>query len=180
MRSGAKIVPTPVTFVGAPAFLTFMPEVRTFDAKPKAMKPIADNRRARHEYLILDEIEVGVALAGTEVKSLRQGKVQLSDGYARIDNGELWLENVHISPYTHGNRFNLEDKRKRKLLAHKREIARLGVKLRDAGLTLIPLRMYFKGNKVKLAIGVARGKKDYDKRQAIKEREAKREVRERV
>src|ERR1035437_2722792 len=156
-----------------------MSEAKTFEAKPKskALKPIAENRRARHEYLILDEIEVGIALAGTEVKSLRNGKVQLSDGYAHIAGRELWLENVHISPYVHGNRFNLEDKRKRKLLAHKREIDRLTVKLRDSGLTLVPLRIYFKGNKVKLQIGVARGKKAYDKRQAIKERDAKRDIR---
>jgi SsrA-binding protein len=160
-------------------FQSSMPEAKTFEPKPKfkAIKPIADNRRARHEYLILDEIEVGIALAGTEVKSLRNGKVQLSDGYAHITDGEMWLENVHISPYVHGNRFNLEDKRKRKLLAHKREIDRLGVKLRDNGLTLVPLRIYFKGNKVKLLIGVARGKKAYDKRQAIKERDAKRDIR---
>jgi SsrA-binding protein len=156
-----------------------MPDTKTFEAKPKskAVKPIAENRRARHEYLIVDEIEVGIALAGTEVKSLRNGKVQISDGYAHIAGGELWLENVHISPYVHGNRFNLEDKRKRKLLAHKREIDRLTVKLRDNGLTLVPLRIYFKGNKVKLQLGVARGKKAYDKRQAIKERDAKRDIR---
>ncbi len=116
-------------------------------------------------------------LAGTEVKSLRQGKVQLSDGYAHLSGGELWLENVHISPYTHGNIFNLEDKRKRKLLAHAREIDKLRVKLQDQGATLIPLKMYFKGNKVKVLIGLARGKKSHDKRQAIKERDAKRDIR---
>jgi SsrA-binding protein len=159
-----------------------MPEARheAPQKKQRLIKPIAENRRARHEYLILDEIEVGIALAGTEVKSLRNGKVQLSDGYAHIAGGELWLENVHISPYVHGNRFNLEDKRKRKLLAHKREIDRLTVKLRDNGLTLVPLRIYFKGNKVKLLLGMARGKKTYDKRQAIKERDAKRDVREEI
>ncbi len=161
-----------------------MPEVRSSErkaepqpAKPRTVKPIAENRRARHEYLISEEIEVGIALAGTEVKSLRQGKVQLSDGYAHIEHGELWLENVHISPYAHGNRFNLEEKRKRKLLAHSREIAKLRVKLQDQGATLIPLRIYFKGNKVKLQLGLARGKKAYDKRQTIKEREAKRNIR---
>lgn len=156
-------------------------EARTPEAKPKprSIIPVADNRRARYEYHILEELETGISLAGTEVKSLRQGKVQLSDGYARIEGEELWLENVHISPYTHGNRFNLEDKRKRKLLAHKREIAKLLVKLRDQGLTLIPLRMYFKGHKAKVLLGLARGKKSYDKREAIKEREAKRAIRER-
>jgi SsrA-binding protein len=145
--------------------------------KPKTLRPIAENRRARHEYMILDEIETGIALAGTEVKSLRGGKVQLSDGYAHIVDGELWLENVHISPYTHGNIFNLEDKRKRKLLAHRREIDRLRTKLNDQGLTLVPLRIYFKGNKVKVLLGLARGKKAYDKRQSIKERDAKRDLR---
>jgi SsrA-binding protein len=156
-----------------------MPQTTDIPRKPKvqAIKPIADNRRARHEYMILQELETGIMLAGTEVKSLRQGKVQLSDGYAHIENGELWLENVHISPYAHGNRFNLEEKRKRKLLAHAKEIDRLRVKLQDQGATLVPLRMYFKGNKVKVLIGLARGKKSYDKREAIKEREAKRDIR---
>src|SRR5438270_5981197 len=127
--------------------------------------------------MIQHKIETGIMLAGTEVKSLRAGKVQLSDGYAHIDNGELWLENVHISPYEHGNIFNTEEKRRRKLLAHRREIDRLKTKLNDQGLTLVPLRMYFKGNKVKLQIGLARGKKAYDKRQSIKERDAKRDLR---
>ena len=142
------------------------------------MKAIADNRKARHEYLILEDIEVGIALAGTEVKSLRLSNVQLSDGYAHIANGELWLDNVHIGPYSHGNLFNLGEKRRRKLLAHRREINKLMVKLRDAGVTLVPLKMYFKGGKVKVLIGLARGKKSYDKRQTIKERDMKREVRE--
>jgi SsrA-binding protein len=157
-----------------------MPEVRSgTPKKERVIKPIAENRKARHEYIIDEQLEVGVALAGTEVKSLRQGKVQLSDGYAFIDKGELWLENVHISPYAHGNRFNLEEKRRRKLLAHAREIDRLRVKLQGTGSTLVPLRIYFKGNKVKVVIGLARGKKAYDKRQSIKEREAKRDIRER-
>src|SRR5579863_7578613 len=107
-----------------------MPGKKNADRNPRSgstrsdrpQKPIAENRRARHEYLILDEIETGIALAGTEVKSLRLGNVQLSDGYARISNGELWIENVHIGPYAHGNRFNLEEKRRRKLLAHRGEI----------------------------------------------------------
>jgi len=145
--------------------------------KPKTVRPIAENRRARHEYMIQDEIETGIALTGTEVKSLRAGKVQLSDGYARIIDSELWLENVHISPYTHGNIFNVIEKRPRKLLAHRREIDRLRTKLNDQGLTLVPLKIYFKGNKVKVQVGLARGKKAYDKRQSIKEREAKRDIR---
>lgn len=146
-------------------------------AKTSATKLIADNRRARHEYLVLDELEAGISLAGTEVKSLRLGNVQLSDGYARIVNGELWLENVHIGPYKQGNRFNLEEKRKRKLLAHRREIDKLIVKMRDAGITLVPLKMYFKGGKAKVLIAMVKGKKAYDKRQAIKERDSKRETR---
>ena len=145
--------------------------------KPRTMKVIADNRRARHDYAISEEIEVGIVLGGTEVKSLRAGKVQLSDGYALIKDGELWLENVHIAPYVPGNRFNLEDKRARKLLAHAREIAKLKTKLADRGATLIPLKMYFKGNKAKVLLGLARGKKLYDKREAIKTREARRDLR---
>ncbi len=141
------------------------------------MKAIADNRKARHDYAISEELEVGIALGGTEVKSLRAGKVQLSDGYAQIKADELWLENVHIAPYVHGNRFNMEDKRSRKLLAHAREIARLKVKLADKGATLIPLKMYFKGNKAKVLLGLARGKKLYDKRDAIKQRDARRDLR---
>ncbi len=157
-----------------------MPERKEFERKAKTQlsKPIAENRRARHEYLILEDLEVGISLVGTEVKSLRLGNVQISDGYAHIANGELWLDNVHIGPYSHGNQFNLGEKRRRKLLAHRREINKLIVKLRDAGVTLVPLKMYFKSGKVKLLIGVARGKKAYDKRQSIKERDAKRAVRE--
>ncbi len=157
-----------------------MSERKEVERKPRSqsIKPIAENRRARHDYLILEDIEVGVSLVGTEVKSLRLGNIQLSDGYAHIAGGELWLDNVHIGPYSHGNQFNLGEKRRRKLLAHRREINRLIVKLRDAGLTLVPLKLYFKGGKVKLLIGLAKGKKAYDKRQTIKERDAKREIRE--
>ncbi len=159
-----------------------MAEKKEFERKQKSqlVKAIADNRRARHEYMILEDIEVGVSLVGTEVKSLRMGNVQLSDGYAHIAGKELWLDNVHIGPYSHGNQFNLAEKRRRKLLAHRREIDKLIIKLRDAGVTLIPLKLYFKGSKVKLLIGIARGKKSHDKRQAIKERDAKREVREKI
>lgn len=145
--------------------------------RERKFKAIADNRKARHDYAISEELEVGIALGGTEVKSLRAGKVQLSDGYAQIKADELWLENVHIAPYVHGNRFNLEDKRSRKLLAHAKEIARLKVKLADKGATLIPLKMYFKGNKAKVLLGLARGKKLYDKREAIKQRDARRDLR---
>jgi SsrA-binding protein len=147
--------------------------------KPKdvTVKLITDNRRARFEYEILQDLEVGVVLLGTEVKSLRMGKAQLSDGYARIEKGEMWLENVHIDIYKQANQFNHEEKRKRKLLAHQKEIEKLSIKLKDQGVTLIPLKMYFKGNKVKVLLGLARGKKTHDKRDSIKERDVKRELR---
>lgn len=146
-------------------------------AKEKTITPIADNRRARHEYAFDETIETGIMLAGTEVKSIRQGKVQLADGFARIDKQELWLENVHISHYKEGNQFNLPEKRARKLLAHAKEIAKLEVKLKDVGMTLVPLKMYFKGNKAKVLLGLGRGKKAYDKRESIKERDVRRELR---
>jgi SsrA-binding protein len=144
--------------------------------REKVVKMIAENRRAWHEYSISQEIEAGVMLVGTEVKSLRDGKAQLSDGFALISAGELWLENVHIGIFKQGNRFNHEEKRRRKLLIHKKELEKLGGKLKDAGVTLVPLKLYFKGNKVKVLIGVGRGKKAYDKRASIKERDMKREM----
>ena len=146
-------------------------------AKDKSIKPIVDNRRARHEYLISEDLETGIVLRGTEVKAIREGKVQMSDGYAHIIKGELILENVHIGLYKQANQFNHEEKRSRKLLAHAKEIAKLELRLKDQGATLIPLRMYFKGNKVKVQIGLARGKKSYDKRETIKERDVKRDLR---
>jgi SsrA-binding protein len=147
------------------------------ESRERPITPIADNRRARHEYAIEETLEVGVVLAGTEVKSLRAGKVQLVDGFARLTKGELWLENVHISHYKEGNQFNQPEKRSRKLLAHSKEIAKLEVKLHDQGATLIPLKMYFKGNKAKVLLGLGHGRKSYDKREAIKERDAKRDLR---
>jgi len=156
-----------------------MSRVPEISPKPKerTLKLIVDNRRARHEYMISDDLEVGIVLTGTEVKSLRDGKVQLSDGFARIVKGEMWLENVHIAVYKQGNQFNHEEKRTRKLLAHEREIEKFADRLKDVGVTLIPLRMYFKGNKVKVLIGLARGKKSHDKRETIKERDAQRDLR---
>ena len=145
--------------------------------KERQIAAIAENRRARHEFSIEDTIEVGIVLAGTEVKSLRAGKVQLVDGFARIDKHELWLENVHISHYKEGNQFNQPEKRSRKLLAHAKEIAKLESKLKDQGATLVPLKMYFKGNKAKVLLGLGRGRKAYDKRESIKERDVKRELR---
>lgn len=139
-------------------------------------KTITTNRKARYDYHVLDRIEAGIALTGTEVKSLREGKVNLIDAYARIDDGEIWLISCHISEFKQGSIFNHEPRRKRKLLLHKAQIKRLNGKVIEKGLTLIPLRLYFSGPYVKVEIGVCRGKQQYDKRKAIKEREAKREI----
>jgi len=132
---------------------------------------IATNREAYHNYFILETFEAGIQLTGTEVKSARAGKVTLKDGYVRVADGEAWLLNVHISPYSHGNRENHEPDRDRRLLLHKREIERLFAKIREKGLTLVPTKFYFKGNLVKCEIGLARGKKLYDKRETIKQRD---------
>jgi SsrA-binding protein len=143
---------------------------------PPRERVYATNRRAFHEYHILEGLEVGIALTGTEIKSVRQGKVNLREGYARVERRELWLHNVHISPYDQGNRYNHDPIRPRKLLAHTREIGRLAGKQSEPGVTLIPLRVYDKRGKVKIDLAVARGKHSYDKRQAIAERDAKREM----
>ena len=143
----------------------------------KTFKTIIENRRARHEYHILETYEAGIELKGTEVKSLRAGKSNLQDSYARVDNGELILYNMHISPYEQGNRFNHEPKRTRRLLMHKQEIMRLLGKIREKGLTLIPLKVYFNPRgRVKVELGLGQGKKSYDKRQDIAARDAKRDV----
>lgn len=142
-------------------------------------KRIAENRRARHDYFIEDTFEAGIALTGTEVKSLRQGKGNLQDSYAQISgNGrEIFLLNCHISPYDFGNRFNHEPLRDRKLLMHKDEIRRLFSKVREKGLTLVPLQIYFnERGRVKVELALARGKKLYDKREDIAERDAKRNI----
>ncbi|MEO6938981.1 MAG: SsrA-binding protein SmpB [Candidatus Kapaibacterium sp.] len=154
-------------------------EARRFFDHPKkevTFRQIADNRRARFEYFFTQELEAGIVLTGTEVKSLRDGKAQLSNGYAHIDKGELWLEEVHIGIYKQGNQFNHEEKRRRKLLIHAKELAKLETKLADKGSTLIPLRLYFKGNKVKVMLGLGKGKKSFDKRETIKSRDVKREM----
>ncbi len=140
------------------------------------VKEIATNRRAFHDYFIDERFEAGMALTGTEVKSLRAGKANLRDGFVRLDGSEAWLENVHISPYTQGGYVNHEPMRPRKLLLHRREIASLIGKTRQKGFTLIPLRMYFSGNHAKVEIGLARGKRQYDKRAALAEADAKREM----
>lgn len=141
------------------------------------IKIISDNRKARFLYEILESYEAGLVLMGTEVKSIRAGKVNLRDGYAIIRQGEAWLLNVHISPYqAGGTHFNHEPRRTRKLLLHKKEINRLLGKVEQQGLTLVPLKMYFKGGKVKVSIGLAKGKKIHDKRETIKRREDKRDM----
>ncbi len=142
----------------------------------EGIKILADNRKARYNYLVLDSLECGIALQGTEVKSLRSGKFSFTDAYARIENNQLWLVGLHITPYEFGNIFNHVPDRKRRLLAHKDEINRLRRKVDEKGLTLVPLKFYLKGRLVKLEIGVCQGKKLHDKRQSIKERDDKRSM----
>ena len=138
-------------------------------------KNIADNRKARHEYFIEDEYEAGIVLQGTEVKSLREGRANLKDGYARVKNGELFLYQVHISPYSHTHYDNHNPLRVRKLLLHKQEINKINGKMSERGYSMVPLRMYFKNGKAKVMLGLVRGKKQHDKRDTIRERDQKRE-----
>jgi len=147
-----------------------MPEKRPGD------RDVAQNRRAYHDYFVDESYEAGIVLTGTEVKSLRGGRCNLREGFVRVDGREAWLENVHISPYDQGNLFNHEPTRTRKLLLHSREIASLIGKVRQRGYTLIPLRIYFARNHAKVQVGLCRGKRQYDKRQAIAEADAKREM----
>ena len=144
--------------------------------KPLGGNLIAQNRYARHEYEILETFEAGLELSGTEVKSLRTGRANLREGYVRIENGEAWLMQTHISPYEQGNRTNHEPDRRRRLLLHRREIEYLDGKVRLQGLTLVPLDLHLRNNRIKLEIGLARGKKLWDKRQAIAERDSRREA----
>lgn len=137
---------------------------------------VAENRKARHDYHIEETIEAGLVLTGTEVKSLRLGRAQLREGYAVIEGGEAYLLNVNVSPYERGNRYNHEPLRRRKLLLHKIEIMRLLGRVREKGYTLVPLRLYFKRGCAKVELGLARGKRQYDKRADIAERDARREL----
>lgn len=139
-------------------------------------KAVATNRKAHHEYFILETMEAGIALTGTEVKSLRQGKANLNDAFARVDQGECILYDMHISPYDFGNRFNPDPKRPRKLLLHKREIMKLHSEMKEKGLTLIPLKIYFTRGMAKVELGLAKGKKLYDKREDMAKKEAKRRI----
>lgn len=140
------------------------------------IKVITENRRARHDYFIEDTMEAGIVLQGTEVKSLRLGRVNLKDSFARVEKGEVFLYSMHISPYEQGNRFNHDPLRTRKLLMHRVEIRRLAGKVKEKGYALIPLKIYLKRGLVKVELALARGKKLYDKRQAIAERDSRREI----
>ena len=144
--------------------------------KTQAIKTIATNKEAYHNYFILETIEAGIELRGTEIKSLRQGGANLREGYIRFANGEAFLVNVHISPYEQGYTSQHEVRRERKLLLHKAEIIRLGITIKQKGLTLVPLRLYWSKNRVKLEIGLAKGKRLYDKREAIAAKDARREM----
>ncbi len=141
-----------------------------------SFKTIAENRKARHEYFILDSYEAGIELVGTEVKSIRRGGVNLKDSWCSIDDGELWVKGMHISPYDHGNIFNRDPMRVRKLLLHKKQIMQLLGKVKQEGLTLIPISLYFKGSMVKMQVGLCKGKKLHDKRDDMAERAAKRDI----
>lgn len=139
-------------------------------------KTISENRKARHEYFIIESMETGIELVGTEVKSLRNGQVNLKDSWCSIDNGELFIKGMHISPYEKGNIFNRDPLRVRKLLMHKKEINRLFGKVKQDGLTLIPLSVYLKGSRVKIQLGLCKGKKLYDKREDAAKKDAKRQI----
>ncbi len=143
---------------------------------PSAERVVAQNRRASHDYFILETFEAGIVLKGVEVKSLRQGKASLAEAYAMVENGEVFVVQMHIPPYEQGNRWNMDPVRPRKLLLHQREIARLAKAVEQKGQTLIPLRLYFSNGRAKLLLGVAKGKKTHDKRHAMAERDAKREM----
>jgi len=139
-------------------------------------KVVATNRRARHDYDVIDRWECGIALSGSEVKSLRDGQVQIKDAYAEVRGGELWLERLHIAPYQFAREGGHEPERRRKLLAHRREITTMAAGVNEQGLTLIPMHIYFSKGLAKVDLALARGRKAYDKRQAIREREEKREM----
>lgn len=140
------------------------------------VKVVATNRKARHEYHLLETFECGLVLLGHEVKSIREGRVNLQEAFAAVENGEAWVEGMHITPYSHLDTRTVDPLRKRKLLLHKKQVERLFGAIREKGLTLVPLRIYFKGARVKLEIALARGKKLHDRRQEIAERDANREI----
>lgn len=141
---------------------------------------LAQNKKARHDYHIVETIEAGIVLTGTEIKSVRAARIQLKDGFAQIKNGEAWLVNVHIAPFDHGNIWNQDPDRTRKLLLKKREIERLSKELKGTGMTLVPLKVYIKDGFAKLLIGLAKGKHDYDKRETLKRREQDRDIKKQI
>ncbi|MFD7918468.1 SsrA-binding protein SmpB [Streptomyces sp. NPDC059740] len=145
-------------------------------AEAVGRKLIAQNKKARHDYLVLDTYECGIVLTGTEVKSLRQGRASLVDGFVQIDGGEAWLHNVHIPEYAQGTWTNHAARRKRKLLLHRDEIDRLGSKIQETGHTIVPLSLYFTSGRAKVEIALAKGKKEYDKRQTLREQQDRREA----
>ena len=152
-------------------------------AKPDKHEPnklVSDNRQAGHNFFLMDRYEAGVALTGTEVKAAKNGKVQLREAWASVENGEVWLQNAHIAEYDHGNRFNHSPVRPRKLLLHRREIDKLLVATREKGLSLVPTRLYLKAGRIKCEIAIAKGKKDYDKRETERARSAESEARDAV
>jgi SsrA-binding protein len=147
------------------------------NAREKARRLIAENRKARHDYHILETMEAGVALLGTEVKAIREGRINLRDSYARPDNGEIWMMNVHISSYSHRGYADHAEMRQRKLLLHGHQIRKLIGRAVEKGLTLVPLEMYFKNGRVKVLLALAKGKQEHDKRETIRRREVDRETR---
>ncbi len=146
-------------------------------AREQARRVIAENRKARHDYHVLDTWETGVALLGTEVKAIREGRVNLRDSYARVENGEVWMMNVHISPYSHRGYAEHSEMRQRKLLLHRHEIRKLVGHTAEKGLTLVPLELYFKAGRVKVLLALAKGKQAHDKRETLRKREIDRETR---
>ena len=147
------------------------------DARTEARRVIAENRKARHDYHVLETWEAGVALLGTEIKAIREGRVNLRDSYARVERGEVWMLNVHISPYSHRGYAQHEELRQRKLLLHRHEIRKLLGRTTEKGLTLVPLEMHFKNGRVKVLLALAKGKQAHDKRETIRRRETERETR---
>ena len=139
-------------------------------------RTVASNRRAYHDYFIDETFDAGIVLTGTEIKSIREGKVNLGDGFVRVIGTEAWLENVYVGPYEHGGRENPEPVRRRKLLLHRKEIREMGQRVATKGVTVVPLKLYLKDGRAKLQLGLARGKRQYDKREAIAKRDAEREV----
>jgi len=146
-------------------------------AREKAQRVVAENRKAFHDYHVLETWEAGVALLGTEVKAIREGRINLRDSFARIDRGEVWLMNVHISPYSHTGYAHHDERRQRKLLLHRHEIRKLVGQVQEKGLTLVPLQLYFKDGRVKVSLALVKGKQAHDKRETIRRREVDRETR---